>query len=291
MRAYSADSAAIAIRSLLEPLAAQPAEGIPEEWNVSQPIRAVAWDVYGTLLQSASGEIGSAGSGGLVAAVRQALLAMGRESGGAAALASGFGDAVRRAQERALAAGAARGEIDVRTVWQEVLGTTLAPPLPDPLQFALDVELRHNPTWPMPDAGRVLRELHRRGYAQAIVSNAQFFTPVILQQQLGLGLAEIGISHDRRIWSFEHGVAKPDRSLFRKAATVLSRSGIPASQILYVGNDMLNDVTGAKGAGMQTVLFAGDARSFRARTDDPSVRDIRPDAVILSLQSLLELLP
>jgi putative hydrolase of the HAD superfamily len=157
--------------------------------------------------------------------------------------------------------------------------------------FALQVELRHNPTWPMPGADDVLLHLHRAGYTQGIISNAQFFTPLILQQQLGLGLGELGISAPMRIWSYEHGVAKPEPALFQRMVSGLDAAGISSAQALYVGNDMLNDIAGAQGAGMQTALFAGDSRSYRPRAGDQRVRDIRPDAVLLSLISLLELLP
>ncbi len=302
MHAYSPDLAAIAIRSLLRPLTPTPPDGVEARWDVRPPIRAVIWDVYGTLLQSASGEIGAASEGGLSGAITDVLAesAPGGAPGDpqearlalqAEQLASGFRDAVERQQQRATDAGALRGEIDVRTVWQELLTEVLPTPQTDPLMFALQVELRHNPTWPMPGADDVLLTLHRRGYTQGIVSNAQFFTPLILQQQLGLGLGELGISAPMRVWSYEHGVAKPEPALFQKMVSGLDASGISPAQTLYVGNDMLNDIAGANRAGMQTALFAGDSRSYRPRTGNQRARDIRPDAVLLSLISLLELLP
>ena len=48
----------------------------------------------------------------------------------------------------------------------------------------------------------------------------------------------------------EFGVGKPDRRFFDAAADAL---GVPAGQVLHIGDDPLLDVQGAQQAGMQTV--------------------------------------
>ncbi|MES2584232.1 MAG: HAD-IA family hydrolase [Pseudomonadota bacterium] len=48
----------------------------------------------------------------------------------------------------------------------------------------------------------------------------------------------------------DFGVAKPDARIFHAAADLV---GVPAAQVLHVGDDAALDVLGALGAGMQTV--------------------------------------
>lgn len=62
--------------------------------------------------------------------------------------------------------------------------------------------------------------------------------------------------------------------------------GIAPERTLFVGNDMLKDLYPARGAGLRTCLFAGDARSLKMRLDDPRCA-FEPDAVI----DRLDLLP
>ena len=56
--------------------------------------------------------------------------------------------------------------------------------------------------------------------------------------------------------------------------------------ILYLGNDMLNDIWAAAQVGFRTALFAGDARSLRLREDREEIGDISPNAVITELKQL-----
>jgi putative hydrolase of the HAD superfamily len=66
--------------------------------------------------------------------------------------------------------------------------------------------------------------------------------------------------------------------------------GIEPPQTLYVGNDMLKDITPASRIGFRTALFAGDARSFRMRENDERVKDFQPDLVVTELTQLLQVL-
>ena len=53
-----------------------------------------------------------------------------------------------------------------------------------------------------------------------------------------------------------------------------------------VGNDVRNDLLGARAAGLRTALFAGDARSLRLRRDDPRCAAVCPDLVLTHLSQL-----
>ena len=74
--------------------------------------------------------------------------------------------------------------------------------------------------------------------------------------------------------------------MYRQAAETLATRKIGVSQTLYVGNDMLNDVTPAKKLGYRTALFAGDARSLRRRAGHPDTAGVVPDLIVTDLRDL-----
>jgi putative hydrolase of the HAD superfamily len=57
-----------------------------------------------------------------------------------------------------------------------------------------------------------------------------------------------------------------------------------------LGNDMRNDIVPAARTGFQTVLFAGDARSLRLRSESPECKALRPNAIVTHLAQLCGLM-
>jgi len=47
-----------------------------------------------------------------------------------------------------------------------------------------------------------------------------------------------------------------------------------------------NDIAPSQQTGFQTILFAGDSRSLRLRTDDPGCNNVIPDLRITQLSQL-----
>ena len=70
----------------------------------------------------------------------------------------------------------------------------------------------------------------------------------------------------------------------------LKAKGIQPVSVLYLGNDMLNDIYPARTVGFQTALFAGDRRSLRLRKDDPRCAALSPDLVVTDLGQLPQLI-
>jgi putative hydrolase of the HAD superfamily len=70
------------------------------------------------------------------------------------------------------------------------------------------------------------------------------------------------------------------------AAQKIAEKGVSPASVLYIGNDMLNDIYPARQTGFKTALFAGDERSLRLRSDDPRCRGLRADLVITDLSQL-----
>jgi 2-haloalkanoic acid dehalogenase type II len=69
----------------------------------------------------------------------------------------------------------------------------------------------------------------------------------------------LGAFFDGHVSAIAAGAAKPDARIF---AALRDMAGVPADEILHVGDDPITDVVGARQAGMQTVWLNRDARSW-----------------------------
>ncbi|MFV2069309.1 MAG: HAD family hydrolase [Pirellulales bacterium] len=263
-------------------------------------LKAVLFDVYGPLVVSASGEVGTAllasRDGAFCAALREVGLEL-AESGSAAAAGPQGVDilihTIEQFQQELREAGIEHPEVEIREVWRRTLERLVdAGRLPpealraDRQRLAVEYESRVNPCWPMPHALECLGRLRQLGMRLGIVSNAQFYTLELLPLLLGQSLVSLNIDPGLQYYSFHHGQAKPGRFLFDRATARLAEQGVGPGETLYVGNDMLNDILPAHEVGFRTAWFAGDGRSLRRRQDDPRVAGIEPDLVVTDLADL-----
>ena len=86
-------------------------------------------------------------------------------------------------------------------------------------------------------------------------------------------------------------IAKPSTHLYTIAANrLMKHHAIDASAVLYIGNDIRNDIWPAQKIGFKTALFAGDDRSLRRRKDDPDCSHIAPDLVLTDLSQIIDCL-
>jgi putative hydrolase of the HAD superfamily len=181
-------------------------------------------------------------------------------------------------------------EVDIVEVWRTTLvalqargWTEASPERVDLSALAVEHEMRANAVWPMPHLQETLDGLRRAGLTLGIVSNAQFYTPQIFPALLDRTLEDLGFAPDLLFFSYQHGRAKPGSELYRLAASALQKRGIPPDRVLYVGNDVRNDILPAAQVGFRTALFAGDARSLRRHADDPNIAGVVPDVVVTEL--------
>lgn len=156
-------------------------------------------------------------------------------------------------------------------------------------------ELLSNRVYPMPGMKEILLWIKEKGIPMGIVSNAQFYTPIIMNYFLNGTFSprqEIDLfQQDLSVFSYKELRAKPDTTLFEKfIPTLETKYKIQAKETIFVGNDILKDVYTASKAGLRTVLFAGDERSLRLREDDNRVRGLFPDFIINDLTQLKDIL-
>ena len=142
----------------------------------------------------------------------------------------------------------------------------------------------------MPNLEKMLSACRQRNKLMGIISNAQFYTSYLFNWFLDSDLKGLGFDPELIIYSFHYAVAKPSPMLFHIAAKKLKAKNILPSSVLYLGNDMLNDIYPAKCIGFQTALFAGDKRSLRLRSDDSRCKNLNADLVITDLDQLISLI-
>lgn len=268
--------------------------GETPRWAPLAPIDAVLFDIYGTLLISGSGDIGVGDAAARCEALTAALQAVGVDLRAPPEhVLAAWREEIAGRHQQARRAGNDAPEVDIVEVWRSVLAESAArgwmAPAPgvNPATLAVEYEVRANPVWPMPGLLQMLDALRADGRAWGVISNAQFFTLEIFPALLGRSLDQLGCAADLQFYSYRHGRAKPGLALYQLAAAALQRRGIPAQRVLYVGNDLRNDIGPAARCGFRTALFAGDARSLRRREGDPQCAGIVPDVVVTELGDLV----
>ena len=121
----------------------------------------------------------------------------------------------------------------------------------------------------VPDA---LAELRARGFKLGLISNTQRCL-VSFQSHFELAdLISVAIS------SSTHGFMKPHPSIFRAALDLMA---VTADESVMVGDSLVHDVMGARGAGMRGVLLARGSKSATVDPDVPVIRSLSELPVLL----------
>lgn len=259
-------------------------------------IKAVIFDVYGTLIVSGSGDVGSVDQTDRTSVLRRSFEAAGIDEDFAKGISwHDFRDAVERMNSSRKKDGCESPEVDVVSVWRGLLETRGwiggSESVEQVIRLATFFEAWANPTWPMPGASDLIQRLYELNFCLGIVSNAQIFTKVLVEDLLiSKKINDGSLQPDLCFFSNRFRHSKPGPRLFQALASALQRRGILPQEAVYVGNDMLNDVWAAKQIGMKTAWFAGDLRSARGRAKDSRCTKLSADLILTSLPQLLECL-
>lgn len=283
-------------QKLSRPLLPQPT-GVSPLLSRQEGIRAVLFDIYGTLIISGSGDVGTTGEVGRAAAAKDAFAAMGLELPSSADdVVAAFLRVIEEHQKIAKERNIIHPEVDIIEVWRNVCpgdpmdGNSRDDTPRDPARLAVEFEARANPVWQMPGLEPCLAALRDREQVLGIISNAQFFTLELFPALIGKTIDDLGFDPHLRYYSYEHRHAKPSEHMYRLAAESLTSRGIEPAEVLYIGNDMRNDMLPAAAVGFRTVLFAGDARSLRLREEDPACAAFQPNAIVTHLSQIVDLI-
>lgn len=286
----------------LEALQPIPTEFCPNLKTVSPP-KAIIFDIYGTLIISASGDIDQAtlDSGNMA----KALEAGGFKGTTPEQLAQFTLEQlplkIKSNQQELKDKGFPYPDVDIFKVWREMIQEAQKKDL---IQISgkesycdsvMVFELLSNKVYPMPGMKEVLQALNEKNIPIGIVSNAQFYTPIIMNYLI---TGEVSTAQDIQlfdpelcVYSYKEFRAKPDLKMFNKIVETLdNKYNLAPSDAIFVGNDMLKDVYTATQNGLRTVLFSGDKRSLRLREDDQRVKGLFPEFFVNELKQLLAII-
>jgi len=155
-------------------------------------------------------------------------------------------------------------EIDLRQLWREILDSDA-----DTTPLVQCIEDAWHPCSEMPGAGKTIRDLADSGLILGVLSNAQSNTLPTLDRLLG-NISPL-LTESLTLLSYQHGIAKPSPVFFQLMVTRLAELGISPSEILFVGNDPEQDIIPAAASGFRTALFIGHPSSRRPGNCKPDL--------------------
>jgi putative hydrolase of the HAD superfamily len=127
-----------------------------------------------------------------------------------------------------------------------------------------------------PDARETLVLLRERGYRLGLLSNTWWAAEWHNADIAAHGLADL---LDELVYTSDLPHSKPHVSVFRE---ISGRLGVPANACVMIGDRQIDDVSGAKAAGMRGV--------WRRNDDGFPTWDGEPDAIVDRVSELPELL-
>lgn len=274
---------------------------------------AVLWDVYGTLVALPTGDLESvlAKKETMYRAFRLTAKEFGFEDSldcnPAETLLEWYVQEIQKTHRRKRAHGVFSPEVKIEQIWLRLLNkisTRGYKPCrgkgPINLEMAYRVAYFFDDVcqdkFLYPGVRQALEAVRKLGLRQGIISNAQFYTPIklnLLLRRNGHRNADpMNNLFDRRIvlFSYRLGVSKPNLKAFERARDRLRKIGIGPERVLYVGNDVLNDMIPARKVGFKSVLFAGDRETLNLRKEHPECAGFEPDAAITSIRQILKII-
>lgn len=156
-------------------------------------------------------------------------------------------------------------ELDIVALYAQALDDLGLPVPEETLHEFLRLEHRAlaQATFLPPANEDLLYQLHDRGYQLGIVSNMTLLPEMM---RLDPPLRDIHPLFRAQAFSSRVGVRKPDPRIYRVA---LDQLGLPPTEVLYVGDRLLEDVKGPKALGMRALL----TREFRQEDDPEGLAD------------------
>lgn len=266
-------------------------------------IKAILFDVYGTMLISGTGDIGISEEKRNQFPIAQILKnhnfnLISHEDIIDEQFSLLLGHFIREEHNERKKSGTLYPEIDIIEIWDQILRELInnhyisgSIEKFEIQKSALIYECMVNPVWPMAGLHEVLEYFYTKKYKLGIISNAQFYTEEILRTVTNFEIDKTKFDPDLLLYSYREKEAKPSKDFFLKAVTKIKKMyNIEPNEILYVGNDMLNDIFTANQCGCRTALFAGDRRSLRLRSSDFRCKELKPDLIITEMVQLRNIL-
>ncbi|HET6425934.1 MAG TPA: HAD hydrolase-like protein [Planctomycetaceae bacterium] len=143
-------------------------------------------------------------------------------------------------------------------------------------------------------AASTVHALGEAGIRQGLLADGQCFTPTQMLRAFRAGgtLPEPAgwIAPKLSTLSFLEGVRKPSKSLYLAAAQRFRDAGFDPDQVLFVSSRLREDLVVAKSVGFRTALYAGEKLSLKATASDLKDQAVKPDRLLTQLTQVRDLL-
>jgi hypothetical protein len=145
-----------------------------------------------------------------------------------------------------------------------------------------------------PGADLALTAVANAGLTQTLLADTQPFSWAQLQRawkQAGASRA-VGslLQMPLAAESWDVGVKKPSKTLYEKLLARMASKEIAPAQVLHVSSRLKDDLAIAKSLGMKTVLYAGDKTSLRATKEELTDPALKPDRLLTELPQIRDIL-
>ncbi len=145
-----------------------------------------------------------------------------------------------------------------------------------------------------PEAARTVMAVAETGLLQGVLADAQGFSVVQLLRDLRTQEPTTPVAGlfrtDLLTLSFREGVRKPSMSLFAAAYRQAKTAGVDPSQVLYISSKAAGDLAVAKTVGFRTAVYAGEKLGLSLTADDLQNPETCPDRLLTSLTQVRDLL-
>ena len=275
------------------------------------PVRAVLWNIYGTLIAIPGGELAFEHPQAFVMdATLDKLIkefkmwnSMSRKPGAPAMHLKESYTKTLTTLRMAGSGGEKFPEVAVERAWEDVIKklrdyTFDVPTYGSLNEFSKKIAYFFHASiqgvGAYPGAAETLCMLAEGGRPQGLLADGQCFTVGQLQKCLKQQEPEFDVNAvfppALRFVSAEKKARKPSETIFKAAAQALAAKGISPEQTLHVGSHLTRDIAPAKKHGFRTALFAGDKASLNATPDQLKDPAYRPDVMITELPQILDVI-
>ena len=145
-----------------------------------------------------------------------------------------------------------------------------------------------------PEAARTLTMVAEAGLMQGLLADAQCFSVVQLLRDLREQEASTPVTSlfrpELMTLSHREGVRKPSLSLFAAAYRSAKAAGLEPQQVLYVSSIVANDLDVAKTVGFHTAVVVAEKLGLSVTVEDLQDPDRCPDRLLTSLSQIRDVL-
>ncbi len=144
-----------------------------------------------------------------------------------------------------------------------------------------------------PGALATLQALSAAGFRQTLFADAQPFTIAqlihSLRQQGAVASPDSLFDTSLHTLSYIEGVRKPSRTMYLRAMDRFNKLGLEPEEILYVSSRVRDDLAPAKALGIRTALYAAEKLSLQASPEDMKDPAMKPDRLLTELTQVRDL--